>query len=116
VVGDLVQAPPPQLCDFPPRTIALRPRGSRGSPRFAYDSNGNLLTRTDARGLILCFGTLSAGSCTQPTNGKGYDAINRPLNKTYSDSTPSVTLTYDTATLGKHRLASVANSVSTTNK
>jgi len=28
VVGDLVQAPPPKLCDFPLRTIALRPRSS----------------------------------------------------------------------------------------
>jgi RHS repeat-associated protein len=93
-------------------TSATNPES--GLISYTYDNNSNLATRTDARSRILCFGTLSGSTCTSSV-GTGYDAINRPLKKSYSDSTPIVTFTYDTATLGKHRLASVANSVSTTN-
>jgi RHS repeat-associated protein len=92
-------------------TSAVNPES--GTTSYTYDNNGNLATQTDARGRIVCFGSLSGSTCTSAV-GTGYDAINRPLKKTYSDSTPTVTFTYDTATLGKGYLASVANSVSTT--
>ena len=82
-----------------------------GTISYTYDNNSNLLTKTDGRGTIQCFGTLSGSNC--PTPG-GYDALNRPVKKTYSDSTPAVTYTYDSATLGKHRLYSIATSASTT--
>jgi len=49
-----------------------------------YDFNGNLSTKTDARGITTTF---------------GYDALNRLLTKVYSDGTPGVTNTYDAATV-----------------
>jgi RHS repeat-associated protein len=45
-----------------------------------YDANGNLLKKTDALGLAVSY---------------GYDALNRLASKTYSDGTPSVSMTYD---------------------
>ena len=50
-----------------------------------YDSNGNLVTKIDARGVIATF---------------GYDALNRLQSKAYSDGTPGVTNTYDVAVDG----------------
>jgi YD repeat-containing protein len=55
-----------------------------------YDSNGNLLYKTDARGVTTSF---------------TYDALNRLLSKTASDSTPSTCYVYDTATNGIGRLS-----------
>ncbi|MGD0617878.1 MAG: hypothetical protein ABSB67_09480, partial [Bryobacteraceae bacterium] len=82
-----------------------------GTINYAYDNDGNLITKTDAKGTITCFGTLSGSTC----GGAGYDALNRPLVKSYSDGTPQVNWSWDTATLGIGRLASVAASgVSTT--
>ena len=63
-----------------------------GTISYTYDNGSNLLTKTDGRGTIQCFGTLSESNC--PTPG-GYDALNRPIKKTYSDSTPAVTYTYE---------------------
>ena len=56
--------------------------GATASPCTAsYDGNGNLLYRTDARGI---------------TTSYTYDALNRVSSKTYSDSTtPAVSYTYD---------------------
>jgi YD repeat-containing protein len=51
-----------------------------GGTRYAYDPNGNLLQKTDARGIVTSF---------------GYDALNRLGSKTYSDgSTAQVTYCY----------------------
>jgi RHS repeat-associated protein len=63
------------------------------------------LTRTDARGVVTNYSP----------SGYAIDALNRVQRKTYSDATPAVTYTYDTATNGVGRLSSVGNSVSTTN-
>jgi RHS repeat-associated protein len=78
-----------------------------------YDAVGNLKTKTDARNVITCFGTLNGSTC----DGLGYDVLNRPVKKSYSDGTPQVTWTYDTssATCTKGHLISVSNSNSTTN-
>lgn len=67
---------------------------------FTYDNNGNLLTALDAKGVLI-------------TNT--YDNINRPLTKTYSDGTPTVTYSYDSLVLqySKGRLTQVSNAVST---
>ena len=82
-----------------------------GTTSYTYDANGNLLTKTDALNRVTCFGSYS-GSC----DNKGYDALNRPVLKTYSDGTPRVNYLYDTAPGGVGRLSSVtANGVSTTN-
>jgi RHS repeat-associated protein len=61
--------------------------GSAGLPtgtvRYIYDNNGNVFTRTDARGI---------------TTTSHYDALNRVMSKTYSDGvTPSANFTYDTS-------------------
>jgi RHS repeat-associated protein len=67
---------------------------------YSYDANGNLLSRTDARGVTATF---------------VYDALNRNTSINYSDSTPTITRVYDGAINGKGRLwASYAGSVSHT--
>lgn len=79
-----------------------------GSCQARYDENGNLLKKTDGRGVVT----------TMPP----YDPLNRITGKSYSDGTPGVTFTYDTSesitgapTENKPigRLTRVANSVST---
>ena len=56
-----------------------------GTVTYTYDNNGNMATRTDARGTITYYSTTSCP----------YDALNRLQCKSYSDSTPSVSYTYD---------------------
>ena len=81
---------------------------------YRYDDNGNLVKKTDALGMVTCFGDLTGTSCDS-SGFKGYDALNRPVKKAYSDGTSTVTSTYDSCTQGKGRLCSVGNGVSTTN-
>jgi RHS repeat-associated protein len=52
---------------------------------YTYDANGNLSTKIDARVI---------------TTSYSYDALNRPLLKSYSDTTPSVHYQYDLAQSG----------------
>ena len=52
-----------------------------GTISYSYDGNGNVHTRTDARGIVTTY---------------GYDGLNRVLGKTYTDGTPAVSFTYDT--------------------
>ncbi len=67
---------------------------------FTYDSNGNVKTKTDPRGIVT-------------TNS--YDSLNRLILANYSDTTPAATLTYDDAAVpfSKGRPTSTTNSVST---
>lgn len=67
---------------------------SQWSLAYEYDNNGNLTKRIDARNVVTTY---------------EYDAINRLKSKDYSDTTPDVTVTYDTATLGVTRMASVSS-------
>ena len=53
-----------------------------GTTNYTYDQNGNLASRKDGRGSMMCFGSISSNVCTP-----GYDAFNRPVQKTYNDST-----------------------------
>lgn len=66
-----------------------------------YDANGNLVYKTDARGVRTTY---------------GYDALNRVISRGYSNdpaNTPDVAYSYDrTITNGKGRLYSVSSSVS----
>jgi RHS repeat-associated protein len=63
-----------------------------------YDANGNLLYKTDARGVRTTY---------------AYDALNRVYNRSYSDGTPAVTYAYDpNIANGKGRLSYVDSSVS----
>ena len=65
---------------------------------FAYDANGNLTQRTDARGVVTTY---------------VYDALDRMTSRSYSDTTPAVTYGYDAGTsYVKGRLTSVTSSVS----
>ena len=68
---------------------------------FTYDNNGNVLTTTDAKGTTI-------------TNT--YDALNRPLTRTYNDSpqTATVTNTYGTTAPAIGKLIKVSSSVSET--
>ncbi|HXM51037.1 MAG TPA: RHS repeat-associated core domain-containing protein [Pyrinomonadaceae bacterium] len=81
-------------------TSATNPES--GTVSYQYDNNGNLTSKTDARPITTTF---------------AYDALNRAVTRSYSDSTPTVTYTYDAASVAnsKGRLTSVSSSVSTTN-
>jgi RHS repeat-associated protein len=78
-----------------------------GITSYTYDNNGNLVSKT-AGGIISCFGNLSGQTC----DGSGYDGLNRPTFKSFSDGTPSVTWLWDTVQKG--RLSSVTSIGSTT--
>jgi RHS repeat-associated protein len=74
---------------------------SQWSSGSTYDPNGNALTTTDARGIVI----------TQT-----YDALGRVLTKGYSDSTPAVTYTYDNPNIAfsKGQVTKVSSSISIT--
>lgn len=67
--------------------------------QYAYDSNGNLTAKTDARNISTTF---------------TYDALNRVKIRDYSDSTSDVTYTYDdnAVPFSKGKLTKVASSAS----
>lgn len=71
---------------------------SSWSMAYTYDANGNIKTRTEARGGVAIY---------------TYDNLNRLSFLNYSDTTPDVTYTYDTLTNGKGRLTSISSSAST---
>ena len=64
---------------------------------YGYDASGNLTSKIDARNVVTTM---------------VYDAHDRLETKSYSDGTPTFTYSYDTATLGVGRIASVSSSVS----
>ena len=79
-------------------TVCYGTVASNQCQQDGYDANGNLLYKTDARGVRITY---------------DYDALNRVLSRTYTDGTPTVTYAYDpTITNGKGRLSSVSSSVS----
>jgi RHS repeat-associated protein len=51
-----------------------------GTTTFTYDAAGRLATRVDARSITTTY---------------SFDAVNRPTSRTYSDSTPAVSFSYD---------------------
>jgi len=63
-------------------TCSNAPSGTLWTGCYVYDPNGNVTKKTDNRGISINY---------------SYDALNRVLSKTYSDSTPSVTFQYDTS-------------------
>ena len=70
-----------------------------GTTTYAYNDNGWMLSKTDARGVV-----------TAPL----YDALGRPTSIGYSDSTPTATYTYDTGGYGIGRLYETSNANATT--
>ena len=81
-------------------TTATNPEN--GTITYVYDNNSNLLTKTDARNIASTY---------------VYDALNRVTSRSYSDSTPGVTYSYDAASVvnSRGRLTSVSSSVSNYN-
>jgi len=70
-------------------TSAANPES--GTVGYTYDANGNVITKTDARGIVTCYGNWSGSSC----GGSGYDNLNRVTQKSYSDGTPTSNFQYD---------------------
>lgn len=72
-----------------------------GTFSYKYDDNSNVIEKKDARNV---------------TTTIGYDLLNRPTGKIYSDGTPMITYTYDEAAVpfSKGKLTRVSNSSSTT--
>ncbi len=66
-----------------------------------YDLNGNALTITDAKNITIT---------------QSHDALNRPLTRSYSNTTPTVTYTYDDPSISfsKGQLTKVSSSISVT--
>jgi len=73
-----------------------------GTISYSYDANGNLYTRTDARGTVTTYypASTALNSC--------YNGLDQVRYKQYSDTTPPVTYTYN-----KSWLAQVQSSAST---
>jgi RHS repeat-associated protein len=72
-------------------TSAANPES--GTTTYTFDADGNVITKIDARGITTCFGTWTGTTCNANT---GYDALNRVLQKTYSDGTLAAYFYYDT--------------------
>jgi YD repeat-containing protein len=72
--------------------------GESGTTTYDYDDNDNLVGRTDARGVVMT---------------DSYDALDRIQEQVYSDGTPGVSYSYDTAPGGTGRLATIVSAVST---
>jgi RHS repeat-associated protein len=68
-----------------------------GTTSFAYDVNGNIRTRTDARSIVTTY---------------NYDALNREIQRSYSDGTPLVSYLYDTASTNGVTIANPIGRVS----
>lgn len=70
-----------------------------GTFLHTYDANGNLLTKTDARGVVTTF---------------TYDSLNRVASRSYSDGTPNVAYTYDDALVpfSRGKLTKISSSAS----
>lgn len=62
-----------------------------GTITYAYNNDGTLLSKKDARNITTCFGTWNGTAC----DGAGYDVVNRLTKVTYSNADPTVTYTYD---------------------
>lgn len=96
--------------------------------QFSYDSLSRLASASNPESGAttygyLASGSLCAGDATLPcskTDGRGittsyqYDALDRLVDKTYSDGTPSDCYVYDSATNGVGRLASEWTQAGTT--
>jgi RHS repeat-associated protein len=69
-----------------------------GTTTYTYDGDSNVLTRQDARSITTTY---------------SYDALNRLTSKSYSDGTPTATLSYDetTVTLGSWTSPTLANHI-----
>ncbi|MFF1309026.1 FG-GAP-like repeat-containing protein [Streptomyces sp. NPDC058307] len=88
-------------------TLATRKDSNGHTTTYAYDDAGRQKSVTDPLGRKQSFGYDPDGNTTTVTDARGitattaFDARNLPSATTYSDSTPALGYTYDTA--GQHK-------------
>jgi RHS repeat-associated protein len=70
-----------------------------GQLNFTYDAAGNMLSRTDARGIVVT---------------RTYDVLSRLIQESYSDGTPSVSFSYDQTSAWGVSLANAVGRISST--
>ena len=98
-LGRLLRIRQPEQDVNPALNTTANPDNNAWTGGFVYDNNANLLTSIDARDVRI---------------SSTYDALNRQLTRTYSDSTPPVSFTYDAPTVAysKGKLTKISSSIS----
>lgn len=92
-------------CSSPPSNDSSSPWRVR---RFTYDSLSRLLTAKNPETGTISYGYNADGVLTSKTDARGItitynpDALHRIASKTYSDSEPTISYTYDNFTLGSN--------------
>lgn len=101
-LGQMIRAKVPEKLANPALILNDPLTGnSAWSTGYTYDPNGNIVTSTNANNI---------------TATNTYDALNRVLSITYSDSTPALSYMYDdpNVAFSKNKLTRLTNGVSTT--
>jgi RHS repeat-associated protein len=101
-LGRLVRVRQPEQNTNPALAVIDPVTGNnQWSAGSTYDANGNVLTTTDAKAVVTTY---------------SYDDLNRPLTRTYSDGTPTVTHEYDNASVpfSRGQLTKISSAVSET--
>lgn len=98
-LGRLVRVRQPEQSSNAVLNTVGNPTNNSWTAGFTYDDNGNQLSSRDARNIVV-------------TNV--YDPQNRPTSRSYSDSTPAVTYTYDSPGIpfSRGKLTKISSSVS----
>ncbi|HEV7645946.1 MAG TPA: RHS repeat-associated core domain-containing protein [Pyrinomonadaceae bacterium] len=97
-LGRMVRARQPEQQVNTGLNTSGNPNNNSWTIGCTYDKNGNVVTATDAKNVVI-------------TNS--YDGFNRVAQRSYSDgTTPTVTYTYDNKTNAKGKLTKVSSSIS----
>ena len=100
-LGRLLRVRQPEQDVNPALNTTNNPENNNWTAGFGYDNNGNLRTSVDARNVVTT------------TN---FDAMNRQISRSYSDSTPPVYFQYDDPAVAnaKGKLTRIASNISET--
>ena len=96
-LGRLLRVRQPEQAVNPSLNTSGNPDNNQWSAGFTYDNNENLLTSTNAKGVVTTY---------------VYDALDRVVSRSYTDGTPPVTFKYDNLPHGLGKLIEVDNTVS----